>query len=135
MELGRAKFIPQLIQTGSGDRMVLSPQGVDELEFMWTANPGEAARSLAKIASGGELSRVMLAVKRVLCIHDLVSLYVFDEVDTGLGGKAADSIGKKIQTVAQGHQAITITHLAPIAGQGRPSSPCLEGNRWRPNHQ
>ena len=57
----------------------------------------------------------MLAVKRVLAAHDLVSLYVFDEVDTGLGGKAADAIGKKLQAVARGHQAIAITHLAPIA--------------------
>ena len=67
-----------------------------------------------KIASGGELSRLMLAVKRV-CVHDLVSLYIFDEVDTGLGGRAADAIGRKIRSVADGHQAITITHLAPIA--------------------
>jgi DNA repair protein RecN (Recombination protein N) len=59
----------------------------------------------------------MLAVKRILCSQDLVSLYVFDEVDTGLGGKAADSIGKKIQAVASGHQAIAITHLAPIAAR------------------
>ncbi len=117
MELGRAQFLPALTQNKVGGVSVLGVQGIDELEFMWSANPGEVARSLAKIASGGELSRVMLAVKRVLCLHDLVSLYVFDEVDTGLGGKAADSIGKKIKAVAQGHQAITITHLAPIAAR------------------
>jgi len=82
---------------------------------MWTANKGQGLKSLMKIASGGELSRLMLAVKRVCAKHDLVSLYIFDEVDTGLGGRAADAIGRKIRSVAEGHQAITITHLAPIA--------------------
>ncbi len=117
MELGRAQFLPLLERNNVDGEVILGPQGIDVLEFMWSANPGETPRSLAKIASGGELSRVMLAVKRVLCLHDLVSLYVFDEVDTGLGGKAADSIGKKIKAVAKGHQAITITHLAPIAAR------------------
>ena len=59
----------------------------------------------------------MLAVKGILCNRDLVSVYVFDEVDSGLGGKAADCIGRKIAAVAQGHQALTITHLAPIAAR------------------
>lgn len=91
--------------------------GMDAVEFLWSANPGEAPRQLARIASGGELSRLMLAVKGILCNQDLVSVYVFDEVDTGLGGKAADCIGRKIAAVAQGHQALTITHLAPIAAR------------------
>ncbi|MEZ4270438.1 MAG: DNA repair protein RecN, partial [Myxococcota bacterium] len=93
------------------------PQGLDSVEFLWSANPGEPKKPLARIASGGELSRLMLAVKSVLRNRDLVSLYVFDEVDTGLGGRAADFIGRKIQNVAEGHQAITITHLAPIAAR------------------
>lgn len=91
--------------------------GMDAVEFMWSANAGEAPRPLARIASGGELSRLMLAVKTVLAKRDLVSLYVFDEVDAGLGGRAADAIGRKIQAVAQDHQAIAITHLAPIAAR------------------
>jgi DNA repair protein RecN (Recombination protein N) len=93
----------------------LSATGIDEVEFLWSANQGEPLRPLARIVSGGELSRLMLAVKRVLAARDLVSLYVFDEVDTGLGGSAADAIGRKIQAVANAHQAIAITHLAPIA--------------------
>lgn len=122
MELGQAEFLPtirprEVAGEVAGPVQRLGSNGADEVEFLWSANPGETPRSLAKIASGGELSRVMLAVKRVLCSHDLVSLYVFDEVDTGLGGKAADSIGRKIQAVAKGHQAITITHLAPIAAR------------------
>ena len=123
MELGRAAFVPEVVSREGGgddievDGVWLGATGADKVEFMWSANPGEVPRPLAKIASGGELSRVMLAVKRILCSQDLVSLYVFDEVDTGLGGKAADSIGKKIQAVASGHQAIAITHLAPIAAR------------------
>jgi DNA repair protein RecN (Recombination protein N) len=93
----------------------LGPNGLDRVEFLWSANPGEPPRPLARIASGGELSRLMLAVKKALSARDLVSLYVFDEVDTGLGGRAADAIGRKIQAVAAAHQAIAITHLAPIA--------------------
>lgn len=120
MELQEAQFLPTVRRRGDSKEtrgVNLGTTGLDEVEFLWSANPGESPRGLAKIASGGELSRVMLAVKRVLCSQDLVSLYVFDEVDTGLGGKAADSIGRKIQDVARGHQAITITHLAPIAAR------------------
>jgi DNA repair protein RecN (Recombination protein N) len=105
-----------------GDGVVVSdvelgPDGRDAVEFLWSANRGEPPRPLVRIVSGGELSRLMLAVKRVLASRDLVSLYVFDEVDSGLGGRAADAIGKKIQAVARDHQAITITHLAPIAAR------------------
>lgn len=114
MELGGAAFVTSLTNSSEASPRV---HGLDDVEFLWSANPGEPSRALAKIASGGELSRLMLAVKTVLSSRDLVSLYVFDEVDTGLGGKAADSIGKKIQAVAKGHQAITITHLAPIAAR------------------
>jgi DNA repair protein RecN (Recombination protein N) len=123
MELERAVFEVQVAprpQGGEGialSDVMAGPQGLDDIEFLWSANTGEELRPLNKTASGGELSRLMLAVKHVLCNHDLVSLYVFDEVDTGLGGKAADSIGRKIQDVATGHQAITITHLASIASR------------------
>lgn len=120
MELAGAVFetrVVSMLGPGAGDGSVLRPTGADEIEFLWGPNRGEPLRPLAKIASGGELSRLMLAVKTVLASRDLVSLYVFDEVDTGLGGRAADAIGKKIQAVARGHQAITITHLAPIAAR------------------
>ena len=123
MDLRGARFITHITPHASmqeGQKVqeqVVGPHGIDEVEFLWSANRGEEPRSLTRIASGGELSRLMLAVKGVLCHQDLVSVYVFDEVDTGLGGKAADSIGRKIQAVARGHQAITITHLAPIAAR------------------
>ena len=120
MELGAARFEVAIearptSESAQGEAMHLGPNGGDRVEFMWSANKGQGLKSLMKIASGGELSRLMLAVKRVCVKHDLVSLYIFDEVDTGLGGRAADAIGRKIRSVAEGHQAITITHLAPIA--------------------
>ncbi len=123
MDLRGARFITHITpraptcEAATISDQVVGPHGIDEVEFLWSANRGEDPRSLSRIASGGELSRLMLAVKGVLCNQDLVSVYVFDEVDTGLGGKAADSIGRKIQAVARGHQAITITHLAPIAAR------------------
>lgn len=122
MDLAGAVFVPQVSPRSGAEGLeveggLLGPSGQDDVEFLWSANKGEPPKALAKIASGGELSRLMLAVKTVLCNRDLVSLYVFDEVDTGLGGRAADCIGRKIQAVAQGHQAITITHLAPIAAR------------------
>ena len=122
MDLEGAVFCAELTPRDRTDGLCVGgrsygPNGGDDLEFMWSANRGETPRPLAKIASGGELSRLMLAVKSILANNDLVSLYVFDEVDTGLGGRAADKIGAKIQGVAEGHQAITITHLAPIAAR------------------
>ncbi|MCK5690581.1 DNA repair protein RecN [Myxococcota bacterium] len=111
--------IADLPQGGSvlGSGININEDGKDNVEFLWNANAGESAKPLAKIASGGELSRLMLAVKRVMAKNDMVSLYVFDEVDAGIGGRAADAIGRKIQAVADGHQAIVITHLAPIAAR------------------
>jgi DNA repair protein RecN (Recombination protein N) len=123
MELPEAVFVtsvtPRVLSSEGTqiDGRAVGITGFDKVEFLWSANRGEPPRALARIASGGELSRLMLAVKTVLSSRDLVSLYVFDEVDTGLGGKAADSIGRKIQRVARGHQALTITHLAPIAAR------------------
>jgi DNA repair protein RecN (Recombination protein N) len=98
----------------------LSPTGIDRCELLIAPNPGEEARPLRKIASGGELSRALLAIKRVLAgLREAegqpAGLYVFDEVDTGVGGAVAEVIGKKLKEVAQHHQALVITHLAPIA--------------------
>ena len=116
-EISEMDLAGAIFQTSLAPAESLSADGLDTVEFLWGPNKGEQLRPLARIASGGELSRLMLAVKTVLASRDLVSLYVFDEVDTGLGGRAADAIGKKIQAVARGHQAITITHLAPIAAR------------------
>jgi DNA repair protein RecN (Recombination protein N) len=93
----------------------LSSTGIDRVEFLIATNPGETPRPLSKIASGGELSRAMLALKRVLAGLGPGGLYVFDEVDSGVGGAVAEVIGRKIREVSKHHQVICITHLAQIA--------------------
>lgn len=93
----------------------LSETGIDRVEFLIAPNRGEEPRPLRKVASGGELSRAMLAIKRVLAGVGRAGLYVFDEVDAGVGGAIAEVIGQKLAGVARHHQVICITHLAPIA--------------------
>lgn len=93
----------------------LGETGIDRVEFLIAANRGEVPRPLRKIASGGELSRAMLAIKRVLAGAGRAGLYVFDEVDSGVGGAVAEVIGRKLAEVAQHHQVICVTHLAQIA--------------------
>lgn len=91
------------------------PNGTDEMEFLICTNAGEEARPLAKIASGGELARIMLAIKNVLAEKDDIGTIIFDEVDTGVSGRAAQKIGQKLAEVAQHRQVICVTHLAPVA--------------------
>jgi DNA repair protein RecN (Recombination protein N) len=93
----------------------LTASGIDRVEFLIAPNKGEVARPLTKIASGGELSRAMLAIKRILAGVGPSGMYVFDEVDTGVGGGVAEVIGRKIQDVAQHRQVLCITHLPQIA--------------------
>ena len=91
------------------------PYGMDDIEFLIAANPGNPLQSLARIASGGELSRVMLALKTVLAGADNVETLVFDEIDTGIGGEVAVSVGQHLKNLAENHQIFCITHLASIA--------------------
>jgi DNA repair protein RecN (Recombination protein N) len=93
----------------------LGPQGADRVRFLFAPNPGEEARPLAKIASGGELSRVMLAVKQTLARTDRVLTYVFDEVDAGMGGGTAEVVGRKLKRLAAERQVLVITHLPQVA--------------------
>jgi len=93
----------------------LKPSGADTIEFLLQPNPGEEPKPLAKIASGGELSRVLLALKRVLVDKDEISTYVFDEVDTGIGGVTATHVANMLKEVSSQHQVFCITHLASIA--------------------
>jgi DNA repair protein RecN (Recombination protein N) len=93
----------------------LGAAGADRVRFLFAPNPGEEPRPLAKIASGGELSRVMLAVKQALARTDQVLTYVFDEVDAGVGGGTAEVIGRKLKRIAGDRQVIVITHLAQVA--------------------
>lgn len=89
--------------------------GIDTVEFLISPNPGEPLRPLAKIASGGELSRVMLAIKTILAGTDQVQTMIFDEVDTGVSGRAAQAIAEKLARVAQQRQVLCITHLPQVA--------------------
>ena len=89
--------------------------GCDSVEFLISANAGESVKPLHKIASGGELSRIMLAIKSVLADKDDVETLIFDEIDTGISGRAADKVGMQLQGVASSRQVICVTHLAQIA--------------------
>ncbi len=93
----------------------LTETGMDQVEFYFSPNPGEPVKPLAKIASSGELSRLMLALKALVLTPSAVSTLLFDEVDAGVGGRVAEIVGKKLKQVAAQHQVITVTHLPQIA--------------------
>lgn len=94
---------------------VLGPRGVDEGEIHIRPNVGEAERPLHRVASGGELSRLLLAIKTVLGDVDAVGVAIFDEIDAGIGGRVAEAVGETLARIARGHQVIAITHLAQVA--------------------
>jgi DNA repair protein RecN (Recombination protein N) len=98
-----------------GDAVTFDASGIDTVVFRFRPNPGEPARPLARIASGGELSRVALAVKQVLAGADRTPVLVFDEIDTGIGGRSADPVGRSLWTLAREHQVLCVTHLPQIA--------------------
>jgi DNA repair protein RecN (Recombination protein N) len=98
-----------------GDAVAFDASGIDEVVYRLAPNPGEPARPLARIASGGELSRVALAIKRVLAEADATPTLVFDEVDSGIGGRSADPVGRSLWGLARRHQVLCVTHLPQIA--------------------
>jgi len=98
-----------------GDAVAFDATGADEVVFRFAPNPGEPGRPLAKIASGGELSRVALAIKQVLATADDTPTLVFDEVDAGIGGRTADPVGRSLWSLARDHQVLVVTHLPQIA--------------------
>jgi DNA repair protein RecN (Recombination protein N) len=91
--------------------------GFDSVELLFSPNPGEPLKPLRSIASSGEISRLMLAVKSALAAQDAIPLLVFDEIDTNVGGEIAHAVGAKMKTLADDHQVICITHLAPVAAK------------------
>ncbi len=121
LAMGGARVVVDVAPLGgdkgelSVDGARLSRDGIDRVEFLIAPNRGMDPKPLGRIASGGELSRSLLALKRVLAEHGPAGLYVFDEVDAGIGGAVADKIGRAIADVAKHHQVLCITHLAPIA--------------------
>jgi DNA repair protein RecN (Recombination protein N) len=108
---------PEGIDVGEGEPVRLLEDGIDRVEFFLRANEGEDARSLAKTASGGEISRVMLALKTVLSRMDPADLLVFDEIDAGIGGATAAAVAERLQAIARKRQVIAITHLPVIAAR------------------
>ena len=89
--------------------------GIDEPEFLISTNPGEPIRPLGMVASGGELSRIMLAIKTVLADSDDIPTLIFDEIDTGISGRTAQKVAEKLAVISRNHQVICITHLPQIA--------------------
>jgi DNA repair protein RecN (Recombination protein N) len=106
---------PAGLYVASGKCYRLDATGIDRIEFLFAANPGEAPRPLRKVASGGELSRVMLALKSMLADRNQVPVMVFDEIDTGIGGRMAEAVGRRLSRLARNQQVICITHLPQIA--------------------
>ena len=97
------------------NKYVLYPHGIDRVEFLIAANEGEDLKQLRRVASGGEMSRIMLALKNVLLSTDIVESLIFDEVDAGIGGKTADIVGRKLKALSKNRQVLVITHLPQIA--------------------
>ena len=96
----------------------LSAHGLERAEFLVSANPGQPVKPLNKVASGGELSRVSLALQVVLAGLGRIPTLIFDEVDVGIGGRVAEIVGNKLRALGQSRQALVITHLAQVAAQG-----------------
>lgn len=115
LEMKNAKI---LIQIEHSKQKEFNENGLDKIEFLITTNKGEEAKPLAKIASGGEMSRIMLGIKNVLADVDEVPILIFDEIDTGISGIAANSVADKMKQIAKKHQVLCVTHLASIAAKG-----------------
>ena len=111
----RAEFSVALDRLPAPEGLPCGPGGREAPEFFFTANPGEAPRPLRKVASGGELSRAFLAVKNAAREADGGMVLVFDEVDAGIGGQAADRVGRTLAELAAHHQVLCITHLPQVA--------------------
>ena len=97
-------------------RYKFDAKGMDDVEFMMSANPGEPVQPLAKVASGGEAARIMLALKRVLAAADETPILIFDEVDQGIGGRMGAVVGEKLWSLSEAHQVLCVTHLPQLAG-------------------
>ena len=115
LEMKNAKFNIKIDFSETND---FNKNGLDRVEFLIATNIGEEEKSLIKIASGGEMSRFMLAIKNVLADVDKVPVIIFDEIDTGISGVAANVTGEKIKQISKSHQVICVTHLASIAAKG-----------------
>ena len=117
LKMGQTMF--EIHVTADSGELEFGPDGIDQVEFRLSTNVGEPAKALSKVASGGELSRVMLALKTVLAERDQVPVLIFDEIDTGVGGAVAAAIGTRLRALGRYHQVFCITHLPQVAAQGQ----------------
>ncbi len=101
-----------------GERAGFDGSGIDKVEFLVAPNPGEGLKPLARIASGGETSRLMLALKNVMAQADQVPTLIFDEIDQGIGGRVGVTVGEKLWSLGRAHQVLVITHLPQLAAYG-----------------
>ena len=115
LEMKNAKI---KINISCNNEKQFNKNGLNNVEFLISTNIGEKEKSLIKIASGGEMSRIMLAIKNVLSNVDIVPVLVFDEIDTGISGIAAKSVGEKLKSISKKHQVLCVTHLGSIAAKG-----------------
>ena len=111
----KARFQTRFKNQDAEDEKEWSEKGIDQVEFMLSVNPGQNLKSLIQIASGGELSRTMLALKTILQTHDPSTVIIFDEVDTGISGRVAEMVGQKLRNLGQQQQTLCVTHLPQIA--------------------
>ena len=115
LEMKNARFKAQVKLNENNE---FNKNGLNDVEFLISTNIGEEEKALIKIASGGEMSRIMLAIKSVLADVDKVPVLIFDEIDTGISGKAAKAVSSKMKNIARKHQILCVTHLASIAAKG-----------------
>ena len=113
LKMGTMQIQVNLVQ--NTEKEIFGPSGIDRLELLLAPNPGEPPMPLGRIASGGELSRIMLALKTVFAGNDHTPVVIFDEIDSGVGGEAGMVMGKRLRELAQFHQVCCITHLPQIA--------------------
>jgi DNA repair protein RecN (Recombination protein N) len=116
--VGKGKTGPAAESRPPAGTYAFGPTGIDTVEFLLAPNPGEPLKPLARIASGGETSRLMLALKTILAQADIVPTLIFDEIDSGIGGRTGQVVGEKLWQLGRSHQILSVTHLPQIAALG-----------------
>jgi DNA repair protein RecN (Recombination protein N) len=117
-QVGKTESLSSDFRT-SGISDHFTKTGVDIIRFMFSANKGHALADMSKVASGGELSRLMLSIKSIIAEYTALPTIIFDEIDTGVSGEVANKVGQVMERLSQNLQVITITHLPQIAGKGK----------------
>lgn len=116
--MSNTRFVVSFEDNGAQERMVPNHDGLEQVQFMIAPNVGEELKPLSRIASGGELSRVMLAIKVILAQAEAIPTIVFDEIDTGIGGQTAGKLAEKLKALSAACQVMCVTHLPVIASFG-----------------